>query len=261
MPIRPQSLIGEKFVECTPTQPRPSGEPRPPPLREIPDGEPGEGQHLLPVEHTSKPVDIDLRQQHLRLPYRQRLSIILNELGAGVAGRGEDLNETIRRANPALGATNEVLEILGEQNQVLRELARDSDTVLARCARPRERRELHREGGHVAQATAERRADLERNFERLPRFLDELRPTMVRLGALRRRGRAGAEDLGRRRRTSTASSASSARSARRASPPSSRSARPRTSAGPRCVRTQPIIEELARPAEEAKPLADQPQAS
>ena len=29
-----------------------------------------------------------------------------------------------------------------------------------------------------------RRADLERNFERLPRFLEELRPTMVRLGQL-----------------------------------------------------------------------------
>ena len=27
--IRPQSLIGEKFVECTPTQPKPVGEPRP----------------------------------------------------------------------------------------------------------------------------------------------------------------------------------------------------------------------------------------
>ena len=24
--IRPQSLIGEKFVECTPTQPRPAGQ-------------------------------------------------------------------------------------------------------------------------------------------------------------------------------------------------------------------------------------------
>ena len=36
----------------------------------------------------------------------------------------------------------------------------------------------------MAQATAERREDLEANFERLPRFLRELRPTMVRLGAL-----------------------------------------------------------------------------
>src|SRR3954449_4215968 len=31
--IRPQSLIGEKFVECTPTQPRPVGTQPPPLLR------------------------------------------------------------------------------------------------------------------------------------------------------------------------------------------------------------------------------------
>ena len=36
----------------------------------------------------------------------------------------------------------------------------------------------------VAAATAERRADLEVDIERLPRFLRELRPTMTRLGAL-----------------------------------------------------------------------------
>ena len=38
--------------------------------------------------------------------------------------------------------------------------------------------------GAVAQATAERSADLEADLELLPPFLRELRPTMVRLGAL-----------------------------------------------------------------------------
>src|SRR5918998_114000 len=57
--IRPQSLIGEKFVECEPTQARQAAAQPPPPLRRIEDG-PGEGQHLLPVEQTSKPVDLDL---------------------------------------------------------------------------------------------------------------------------------------------------------------------------------------------------------
>src|SRR3954470_22336892 len=45
--IRPQSLIGEKFVDCRPTLPRaPDSEP-PPPLKQIPDGEAGEGEYLL----------------------------------------------------------------------------------------------------------------------------------------------------------------------------------------------------------------------
>ncbi|CAA9524584.1 MAG: hypothetical protein AVDCRST_MAG85-3114 [uncultured Solirubrobacteraceae bacterium] len=182
--IRPQSLIGEKYVECSLTQPRPQGDPLPPPLKKIAKGEPGAGQYLLPVTRTSKPVDIDLINNVTRLPERQRLAIILNELGAGLAGRSGDLNETIRRANPALGAVNEVLEILGEQNQVLRDLATNSDEVLAPLARDRNRvTSFIENAGTVSRATAERRADLEQNFERLPRFLEELRPTMQRLGS------------------------------------------------------------------------------
>jgi ABC-type transporter Mla subunit MlaD len=47
--IRPQSLLGEKYVDCEPTQPRPSGSPLPPPLKVIPDGEPGAGERFLPI--------------------------------------------------------------------------------------------------------------------------------------------------------------------------------------------------------------------
>src|SRR6185436_72876 len=41
--IRLQSVIGEKLIECTPTQPRPPGEAAPPELQKIPDGQPGAG--------------------------------------------------------------------------------------------------------------------------------------------------------------------------------------------------------------------------
>src|SRR5687768_13902590 len=98
--IRPQSLIGEKFVECEPTQARQATAEQEPALKKIEDG-PGKGQYLLPVENTSKPVDLDLINNITREPQRARLSIILSELGTGVAGRGSDLNEVIRRANPA----------------------------------------------------------------------------------------------------------------------------------------------------------------
>jgi phospholipid/cholesterol/gamma-HCH transport system substrate-binding protein len=48
--VRPQSLLGEKFVECEPTQPRAPGSQAPPALEPVADGEPGEGEHLLPLE-------------------------------------------------------------------------------------------------------------------------------------------------------------------------------------------------------------------
>ena len=182
--VRPQSLIGEKFVECEPTQQRAVGEEAPGELRVIDEG-PGEGQRLLPVENTERSVDLDLLNNTLQEPYRQRLSIIVNELGIGLAGRGEDLNDVIRRANPALKEVGELLRMLAKQNDDLESLAVDGDTIMAPLARERERVSSSIENmSAVAEATAERRADLEANFERLPTFLRELRPTMTRLGAL-----------------------------------------------------------------------------
>src|SRR4051794_805193 len=182
--VRPQSLIGERFVECTPTQPRAAGTAAPPPLRRIDDGA-GKGQYLLPVTNTQQTVDIDLIGDVMRQPERERLSLILNELGTGLAGRGRDLNDVIRRADPALQQTDRVLRILARQNQVLNELAVNSDTVLQPLARERSHvAGAIRHSSEVAKATAERRGDLEADIQTLPRFLDELEPTMQALGSL-----------------------------------------------------------------------------
>jgi phospholipid/cholesterol/gamma-HCH transport system substrate-binding protein len=182
--VRPQSLIGERFVECTPTQPRAAGSNPPPALKKIERG-PGAGQYLLPVSNTQPSVDIDLIGDVMRQPERERLSLILNELGTGLAGRGADLNQVIRRANPALQQTDRVLSILASQNKVLQELAVNSDTVVAPLAR--ERKSVAgaiRNSSDVAKATAERRGALEADIQTLPAFLDQLQPTMQRLGSL-----------------------------------------------------------------------------
>ena len=115
--IRLQGLIGEQFVECEP------GTAGSPALAKIQDGD-GEGEHLLPVANTSSPVDLDLLNDILRLPYRQRFAILINEFGTGLAGRGKELNEVIHRANPALRETDKVLAILAGQNRELARLAR-----------------------------------------------------------------------------------------------------------------------------------------
>lgn len=181
--IRPQSLIGEKFIECTTTQPRREGTPPPPALRVIGAGE-GEGQRLLPVSQTSRPVDLDLLNNIMRRPFRERFSIILSEFGAGLAGNGETLNRTIRNAVPALRATDEVLNILARQKQVLADLARDGDRSLAPLARDRRSvSNFIEKANRTAQATADRRGNLERNLALLPPFLRELDPTLEQLGA------------------------------------------------------------------------------
>jgi ABC-type transporter Mla subunit MlaD len=192
--IRPQSLIGEKFVECTPTQPRPAGAQVPPLLPEDPSHK---GQHLIPASQTSRPIDIDLLNNILRLPYRERLSIILNELGTGLAGRGGDLNQVIRNADPALKETDKVLKLLASENKVLRDLARSSDVSLAPLARERAKvADFVDKAGNVAQATAEKSGAFEQNIQKLPAFLRQLKPTMVRLGALSDEMSPVLEDLG-----------------------------------------------------------------
>jgi phospholipid/cholesterol/gamma-HCH transport system substrate-binding protein len=180
--IRLQSLIGEKFVACIPTQPKSGNSEPAPALRKIEHGD-GKGQYLLPVANTSAPVDLDMLNNIMRLPERQRFAIIINELGVGLAGNGEELNRVIRRADPTLYQLDRVLAILASQNRVLADLARDSDAALAPVARQSQSiSEFIDKAGATAAATAARGDDLERNFERFPAFLTELRPTMRRLG-------------------------------------------------------------------------------
>ncbi len=180
--IRPQSLLGEKYVECKPTEPRAPGSPAPPPLEVIGDDEPGAGERLLPVESNGTAVDLDLVNNIMREPYADRFRLIINSLGASLAARGDDLAEIVDRSNPALRETNRVLAILAQQNHALAELARNGDTVLTPLARDRERIGSFINGAATtAEATAERGADLQRNFALLPQTLREVRSTMTQL--------------------------------------------------------------------------------
>jgi ABC-type transporter Mla subunit MlaD len=180
--IRPQALIGEKYVDCLPTQPRVEGAPLPPPLKKVPKGQEGEGDYLLPVQNTSSPVDVDLLGDIQRLPERQRFTLILNELGAGLAGRGSDLSEVIKRANPALRELDRVLAILAGENHVLAKLAVDSDKALAPFAKVRERvADFIVQANKVSQAGAATRGALAQNLKDFPPFLKQLGPAMERI--------------------------------------------------------------------------------
>jgi phospholipid/cholesterol/gamma-HCH transport system substrate-binding protein len=195
--VRPQALIGEKYVDCVPTQPRVEGTPLPPPLQKIRNGQEGGGQRLLPVENTHSPVDVDLLGDINRLPERQRLTIILNELGAGLAGRGSDLSAVIRRANPALAELTKVFHILASENQVLAKLAVDSDQALKPFAAVRERvADFIVQSNKVAQASAAHRGALAQNLRDFPPFLRELGPAMERLGRFAEQTTPAFTDLG-----------------------------------------------------------------
>ncbi|MDX6667083.1 MAG: hypothetical protein QOK04_463 [Solirubrobacteraceae bacterium] len=163
---RPQSLIGEYFIDCNPGV-----------------GKPLKAGSTIPVTKSASTIPPDLVGNILRLPYRQRLRIIISELGSAVAGRDSDLNETLRRAVPALRETDNLLAVLAQQNQVIANLTTNADTVVTALAD--NRANVGRwvtEAKNAAAASAERSSDIQGSFQRLPGFLEELRPTMVALG-------------------------------------------------------------------------------
>ena len=187
--IRPQSLIGEMYVDCTP------GTAATPTLQRINTG-PGAGSYYLPVTRTSSPVDFDIVQDIYQEPVAQRLAIILDELGTGLAARGSDLNSVIHRADPALGNTDQVLKILAGQNRALAKLATDSAAVLGPLAQQRKSlADFVVQANTTATASAARAADISRSIHLLPGFLGQLKPLMADLGTLADQGTPLASDL------------------------------------------------------------------
>jgi len=177
--IRPQSLIGEKFVDCRPTLPRAPGSPPPPLLKKVPEGQAGAGEYLLPLGSNGTSVDPDLINDIQTLPYAQRFRLIFNELGAGLAGRGDDLEVLVKRANPVLRDVDRLFGILSAQRDQLAQLTSDSDAIL----RPFARERAHVAGffanaGAAAQASSEKGPELEEALQKFPTFLREFRLTM-----------------------------------------------------------------------------------
>jgi ABC-type transporter Mla subunit MlaD len=167
--VKPQSLIGEYFLECDPGE------------KEAP------APATIPVTQTAGTIPPDVVLDILRRPARERFGIILTELGIGLTGRGEDLNTTLRRAVPALRETDKVLEILADNRQTIRQLTRDADRTLVGIAR--NRRDVGRfvrEAGDTTAASASRAGALRSTVNKLPGFLRELRPTLAELGTTAR---------------------------------------------------------------------------
>jgi ABC-type transporter Mla subunit MlaD len=163
--VKPQSLIGEYYLDC----------------------DPGTAAAAAPktigVQQTAATIPPDVVLDILRRPARERFGLILSELGMGTAARGADLQTTIRRGVPALRETDRVLDILAANRQTLRQLTRDADRVLAGLADNRD--DVARfvaEAGDTTAASAQRKTELAASVRKLPGFLRELRPTLRDLG-------------------------------------------------------------------------------
>jgi virulence factor Mce-like protein len=164
---RPQSLIGEYFIDCNPGS----------------SGPVMKAGSTIPVSHTQSTIPADLVQNVMRLPYRERLTLIINELGAAAAARSGDLQAALHRAVPALDETDNLLNLLGNDSTTLQNLTHDSNTVITALANNSKNVERFIvEANRTAGATAAQDNNLRLTFANLPATLEQLRPAMAKLG-------------------------------------------------------------------------------
>ena len=195
--IRPQALIGERYIECELTEPRPDGASAPAELAEIADGE-FKGQRLLPVDRTAVPVDSDQVLSVNSPSVRDRFGIIIRELGAGVAGRGDEIATALKKGNEGLLYANRVLKQLSDETDMLKQLTSSSDQTLAVLASERDSLSGTIENGAVVSSRlAARKTELRASIAALNDVVTEVSPSVDRVTQLTDELQPIADDLNR----------------------------------------------------------------
>ena len=163
--IEPEGFISENFVECDP------GSPDAPLLRSSSGGGP-----TVPLSQTAVPVSLQDVINIFSLPVDERVQVLINELGIATAGRGEDINAILRRANPALTQAQHVLSIIAGQNQRVAAAVGQTDQIVSQLAHRSDAvRAFVDNAATVAETTAAHRSSLAATVQRLPPLLSALR--------------------------------------------------------------------------------------
>jgi virulence factor Mce-like protein len=164
---RPQSLIGEYFLNCDPGSSGPI----------LAHGA------TIPVTHTLSTIPGDLLQDIMRMPYRERLTLIINELGAGVAGNSQNLQAALARAVPALTQTDNLLNLLANDSHTLQDLTASANSLVTELANNSGKvQDFIVQANNAATDTATQNAALKQTFHNLPGFLEQLKPALAKLG-------------------------------------------------------------------------------
>ena len=176
--IRPQGLIAENYVECDP------GSPNAPLLPATPGYPP-----TVPVSHTTEPVSLQDLFNIFNLPTRERFQVLVDELGIGTAGRGDDLNAVLRRANPALNLADQVIGILDRQKAQLSTTIDATSRIAAEGAsHPKAVQDFISQASQLTQLTAAHATPLSQAVNRLPGLLSAAQPALTQLDTVARDG-------------------------------------------------------------------------
>jgi ABC-type transporter Mla subunit MlaD len=169
--IRPEGLIAENYIDCNP------GSPPAPILRGV-NGQPP----TVPVQNTTEPVSLLDLFNIFNVPTRERFAVIINELGVGTAGEGQNFNQILLRANPALGLARQVIGILARQKAQLGTIVDATNTIASQAAaHTGDVQNFLDRASALSTLTAAHSSNLSLAINRLPGLLAATRPALEQL--------------------------------------------------------------------------------
>ena len=184
--IRPEGLIAENYVQCDPGSP-------PAAVLRSTNGRPP----TVPVQNTTEPVSLLDLFNIFNVPTRERFTLILDELGIGTSARGQDFNDILYRANPALKLANQVIGILARQKTQLAALIDSTNTIASEAASHTGAvQDFLQQASTVASTTAQHSSNLELAIKRLPGLLAAAQPSLKQLDVVARDGTPLVRQLG-----------------------------------------------------------------
>jgi virulence factor Mce-like protein len=171
--IKPEGLIAENFVDCNP------GSAAAAPL--APEG----GQAAtVPLAHNTEPVSLTDLFNVWDTPTTDRLTVLVNELGMGLAGRGQDLNALLRRANPALALARQAIALVNQQRgELAASIAATEPVTAALASRSPAVQAFISRAASVTATTAAHSGPLAQGVARLPGLLAAAEPALRELDA------------------------------------------------------------------------------
>lgn len=166
--IKPVSLLGERYIDLD------RGSPNAPLLS--PGGE-------LPVRQTGQSTDLDQVLNTVDDPTGQSLAALITMLGEGVQGNGANIDGTIKALGPAMGNTNQLVDVLKQQNGVLNSLIDNVEPVSAALAADNGKTvdSLVDSAHQLLGTTTENQAAIQNALAELPSTMTQARNTLAQL--------------------------------------------------------------------------------
>lgn len=164
--IRPVDLLGEKYIDLTPGDPR----------------HPLASGSMIPLTRTSEAVDLDQVLDVLGPDTRAALGVIINEAGIALDGRGTNFNETLAQLPPALGQAQAVVQQIADDNGTLSALIGQGDRVITSVNGSHDQlRRLVVGASKALTTTASRSQQLASTIRSAPGTLGQLHGTLASL--------------------------------------------------------------------------------